>query len=74
MPLDTAKEKIEITMEELLHQLNMAVQNGYIAGQHHERQLVADWMLKMAKYPCLKPNWEQISIDIRNGLDNLNEN
>lgn len=71
MPLDTSKEKIEITMEELLNQLNMAAQNGFKAGQYQERELVADWMLKMANYPCLKPDWEQISIDIRNGLENL---
>jgi hypothetical protein len=73
MPIDIAKEKIEITMEELLHQLNMAAQNGFIAGQYQERELVADWMLKLSKYSCLKPNWEQISADIRKGLDKLNE-
>lgn len=71
MPIDTDNEKVELTMKELLEQLNIAAQNGFIAGQYQERQLVADWMLKMAKYPCLKPNWEQIAIDIRNGLENL---
>lgn len=72
MLLDTSKERVDLSMKDLLDNLNKAAMSGYQAGQVAERELIADWMLKLAEYPCLKPNWEQISADIRKGLERTN--
>jgi hypothetical protein len=73
MLLDTSKERVDISMQDMLEQLNKAVETGYRAGQANERNLIANWLLKLAEYPCLKPNWEQIAADVRKGLDKLND-
>lgn len=72
MLLDTSKERVEMSMKDMLEHLNKAVETGYKAGQSNERDLIADWLLRLAEYPCFTPNWEQIAIDVRKGLDKLN--
>lgn len=69
MLLDTSKERVDLSMKDMLEQLNKAVEAGRMA----EREVVADWLLKLAEYPCLKPNWEQIAADVRKGLNKLND-
>ncbi len=71
MLLDTSKERVDLSMKDMLEQLNRAVEAGYRAGQANERDLIADWLLRLAEYPCLKPNWEQIAADVRKGLDKI---
>lgn len=69
MLLDTSKERVDLSMQDMLEQLNKAVE----AGRKAEREVVADWLLRLADYPCLKPNWEQIAADVRRGLDKSND-
>lgn len=69
MLLDTSKERLDLSMKDMLEQLNKAVE----AGRKAEREVVADWLLRLADYPCLKPNWEQIAADVRRGLDKPND-
>ncbi len=68
MPLDTSKEKIEISMAEFLHQMNTAVDNGKIVGAIAERDKIADWLEEVSQHP-VKPSLAWLIDRIRHGVD-----
>jgi hypothetical protein len=68
MPLDTGKEKIELTMAEFLNQMNMAVDNGKIVGGIAERHKIADWLEDVLRHPN-KPTVKWVIERIRAGVD-----
>lgn len=68
MPLDTSKEKIEITMAEFLHQMNTALDNGKIVGGILEREKIANWLQDVLRHPN-KPTSKWVIDRIRAGVD-----
>ena len=68
MPLDTSKERIDISMAEFLAQMNMAVDNGKVVGGIAERQKIADWLQDVLRHPN-KPTSKWIIDKIRAGVD-----
>jgi hypothetical protein len=68
MPLDTNKERLEISMAEFLNQMNMAVNNGKVVGGIAERQKIADWLEEVAAHP-VKPSFDWVIGRIRAGID-----
>ena len=68
MPLDTDKERIDISMAEFLAQMNMAVDNGKIVGAIAERHKIADWLQDVLRHPN-KPTVKWVIERIRAGVD-----
>jgi len=68
MPLDTSKERIDISMAEFLAQMNMAVDNGKVVGGIAERQKIADWLQDVLRHPN-RPTSKWIIDKIRAGVD-----
>jgi hypothetical protein len=68
MPLDTSKERIDISMAEFLAQMNMAVDNGKVVGEIAERNKIADWLQDVLRHPN-KPTSKWIIDKIRAGVD-----
>jgi hypothetical protein len=68
MPLDTSKERINISMAEFLAQMNMAVDNGKVVGGIAERQKIADWLQDVLRHPN-RPTSKWIIDKIRAGVD-----
>jgi hypothetical protein len=68
MPLDTGKERLDISMAEFLEQMNLALDNGKTVGAIAERKKIADWLQDVLRHPN-KPTSKWIIDRIRQGVD-----
>ena len=68
MPLDMDKERIDLSMNEFLEQMRMAVDNGKIVGAIAERDKIADWLEEVVRHPS-KPTIKWLIEKIRYGVD-----
>jgi hypothetical protein len=68
MPLDTNKERLDISMAEFLEQMNIALDNGKTVGAIAERDKIADWLEEVSLHPT-KPSLAWLIDRIRHGVD-----
>ena len=68
MPLDTNKERLDISMAEFLEQMNIALDNGKTVGAIAERDKIAYWLEEVSLHPT-KPSLAWLIDRIRHGVD-----
>lgn len=68
MPLDTNKERLDISMGEFLEQMNIALDNGKTVGAIAERERIAKWLESVLRHPN-KPTSKWVIDKIRVGVD-----
>ena len=68
MPLDTNKERLDISMADFLEQMNIALDNGKTVGAIAERNKIADWLQDVLRHPN-KPTSKWVIDRIRAGVD-----
>jgi hypothetical protein len=68
MPLDTNKERLDISMADFLEQMNIALDNGKTVGAIAERNKIADWLEEVSLHPT-KPSLAWLIDRIRHGVD-----
>ena len=54
-------------MDQVALILKTAQQLAYDQGKNYAQSKIGDYLERLSQYSCLKPNWEQIAKDIREG-------
>lgn len=55
------------TIDQVTLILKTAQELAYEQGKNYAQNKIGDYLERLADYPCLKPNWSQIALDIREG-------
>ena len=55
------------TMDQMMLIVNEAQKLAYEQGKNYAQSKIGDYLERLSEYSCLKPNWEQIAKDIREG-------
>lgn len=55
------------TMDQVATIIREAQKLAYEQGKNYAQSKIGDYLERLSEYSCLKPNWEQIAKDIREG-------